>query len=206
MSLRHGCCAMSYASSGWPSSETLSRLVQRARDGNVTATEELLAVLRPSLVTFFGRRLSVDVAEDLAQLALVRIAKAVERIDPERADVYVGTIARNVLRTAYRREARERSRGEQCDPSDLVSNAPSADRRVEYGELMSAVHRTCLTMRPGLRAVAEGVLRGDTAADIARKLEVSPITVRTRLMRVRAILRSELAPYVRGGRSDHARG
>jgi DNA-directed RNA polymerase specialized sigma24 family protein len=53
-------------------------------------------------------------------------------------------------------------------------------------------------MRPGLRGVAEGVLRGDSAADVARSLDISPITVRTRLMRVRAILREELAPYLDG--------
>jgi hypothetical protein len=41
-----------------------------------------------------------------------------------------------------------------------------------------------------------GVLRGDTAADIAKDLDVSPVTVRTRLVRVRAALRAELAPFL----------
>jgi RNA polymerase sigma-70 factor (ECF subfamily) len=195
---------MRYASSGWPSSDTLSRLVGHAQDGSVTATEELLAVLRPSLMSFFGRRLSADVAEDLSQLALVRIGRAVCRIDPKRADVYVSTVARNLLRTAYRVEARSRHRDGQRDPVDLVSNAPAADMRVEYLELVGAVHRACLRMRPGLREVAEGVLRGDSAADMARNLDVSPITVRTRLMRVRAILREEVAPYLSGSSSGRS--
>jgi RNA polymerase sigma factor (sigma-70 family) len=196
---------MQHAKTGWPAADTLSRLVTNAQGGHATATEEFLAVLRPPLLSFFKRRLSVDVAEDLTQLALVRIGGAVARIDPERADVYVSTVARNLLRTAYRVEARDRGRDGHSDPSFLVSSVPAADTRVEYEELVRAVHRACLRMRPGLREVAEGVLRGDSALDIARDLDVSPITVRTRLMRVRAVLRSELAPYLTGRSSGQRR-
>ena len=148
------------------------------------------------MLSFFKRRLSADSAEDLTQRALVRIGGAVGRIDPERADVYMSTVARNLLRTAYRVEARDRSRKAQSDPSELESSALPVDTRVEYAELVRAVHRACLRMRPGLREVAEGVARGYSAADIADSLDISPITVRTRLMRVRAILRAELAPYL----------
>jgi RNA polymerase sigma factor (sigma-70 family) len=193
---------MQHATTPWPSADTLSRLVSHARGGEAAAVEKLLAVLRPSLLSFFKRRLSVDTAEDLTQRALVRIGGAVQRIDPERADVYISTVARNLLRTTYRVEARDRSRDGQSDPADLVSSTPAVDWRVEYAELVRAVHRACLRMRPGLREVAEGVLRGDSAADMARNLDVSPITVRTRLMRVRAILRSELAPYLSGSGSN----
>ena len=147
------------------------------------------------------RQLSADSAEDLTQRALVRIGGAVGRIDPERADVYISTVARNLLRTAYRVEARDRNRNGQSDPSELESGALPVDARIEYAELVRAVHRARLRMRPRLREVAEGVLRGDSAADMARTLHVSPITVRTRLMRVRAILRAELAPYLDGGTS-----
>lgn len=93
------------------------------------------------------------------------------------------------------------------DPADLVSSAPGVDVRVEYAELVRDMHRACMRMRPGLREVALGVLRGHSAADIANTLDVSPITVRTRLMRVRAILRTELAPHldeVRGRDRRHA--
>lgn len=189
---------MQHATAQWPSRDTLSKLVREAQGGQASTTEDLLAALRPSLVSFFKRRLSADSAEDLTQRALVRIGGAVGRMDPERADVYISTVARNLLRTAYRVEARDRSRKGQRDPTELESSAFPVDSRVEYAELVRAVHRTCLKMRPGLREVAEGVLRGDSAADVARTLDISPITVRTRLMRVRAILREELAPYLDG--------
>jgi DNA-directed RNA polymerase specialized sigma24 family protein len=48
----------------------------------------------------------------------------------------------------------------------------------------------------GLREVAVGMLRGDSAAEIGQSLHISPITVRTRLMRIRAAMRTELACYV----------
>ena len=182
----------------WPSADELERLVRAAQRGHTEAVEEMLEALRPSLVTFFGRRLSPDLAEDLAQLALLRISRAVARIDAVRADAYVSTVARNLLRTAYRVEARARDRDGSSDPAGLVAMDIPIDRRVEYEELVKAVHRACLQLRPGLREVAVGLLQGDSAKDIATSLNVSPVTVRTRLMRVRAILRAELSPYMQG--------
>jgi DNA-directed RNA polymerase specialized sigma24 family protein len=107
-------------------------------------------------------------------------------------------VARNLLRTAYRVEARARNRDGSSDPAGLVATDMSIDRRVEYEELVKAVHRACLRLRPGLREVAVGLLQGDSAKDIATSLNVSPVTVRTRLMRVRAILRGELSSYLPG--------
>ena len=181
----------------WPAADVLARLVRNVHDGEAGAIDRLLAVLRPSLVSFFGQRLSVDVAEDLAQLALIRISGAVERIDPERADAYISTVARNLLRTAYRVNARDRVRGATIDPIDLPGSGQAVDAKVEYQELVRAVHHACLTRMPhGLRDVALGLLHGNSTATIAHDLQISPITVRTRLMRVRAILREELGAYL----------
>jgi hypothetical protein len=33
----------------------------------------------------------------------------------------------------------------------LASTAPSVDTRIEYADLVRAVHRECLRLRPGLR-------------------------------------------------------
>jgi RNA polymerase sigma-70 factor (ECF subfamily) len=189
----------------WPSADELERLMRAAQRGHAEAVEEMLEALRPSLVTFFGRRLSPDLAEDLAQLALLRISRAIARIDAVRADAYVSTVARNLLRTAYRVEARARGRDGSSDPAALVATDMSIDRRVEYEELVRAVHRAALKLRPGLREVAVGVLEGHSASDIAESLKVSPITVRTRLMRVRAILKAELSPYLERERHSSRR-
>src|SRR6266568_6416466 len=101
---------MTDSSSAWPASELLGQLVREAQRDGPDALNRLLATLRPALVTFFERRLPSDLTEDLAQLALMRIAKALRRIDPERADDYIVTVARNLLRTAYRERARDLGR------------------------------------------------------------------------------------------------
>jgi RNA polymerase sigma factor (sigma-70 family) len=181
----------------WPPAEELTRFVREARSGRPGALDELLDLLRPALVSFFERRFALDTADDLAQPASIRICGAIQRIDPERADSYIATIARNLLRTAYRRQSRDMSRADETSPEELPTRGVSADRRVEYEDLVRAVHRACAEkLRPGLREVAAGLLRGDTPVEIARALEVSPVTVRTRLMRVRAILREELSSYL----------
>jgi RNA polymerase sigma factor (sigma-70 family) len=181
----------------WPSLDLLSRLVRAVHHDEARAMDELLAALRPSLTAFFARRLSDDVADDLAQLALIRISGAVERIDPERADAYISTVARNLLRTAYRASARDRAREGSTNADDLPTSWPGVDVGIEYAELTVAVHRACMTkLGPGLREVAVGLLHGETPAEIADALHISPVTVRTRMMRARTILRSELAPYL----------
>jgi RNA polymerase sigma factor (sigma-70 family) len=180
----------------WPPAEVLGQFVRDAQSRRAEINE-LLTFLRPALITFFQRRLAHDICEDLAQMACVRIAGAIKRIDPQRADSYIATVARNLLRTTYRRHARDRIRADETNPDDLPGNGSSADRRMEYEELVRAVHRACIEkLRPGLREVAFGLLQGETPVEIARQLDISPITVRTRLLRVRAILRDELGPYL----------
>src|SRR5437773_11165520 len=96
-----------HPSSAWPASEMLGQLVREAQRDGPDALDRLLATLRPALLRFFERRLPSDMTEDLAQLALMRIAKALRRIDPERADSYTITVARNRLLSAYRQRARD---------------------------------------------------------------------------------------------------
>ena len=187
---------MQDASFRWPPADVLGRFVRDAQTGRAEINE-LLAFLRPALLTFFQRRLALDFCEDLTQMALIRISGAIKRIDPERADSYIATVARNLLRTTYRRHARERNRADPASPDELPANGMPIDRRMEYEDLVRQVHRTCLEkLGPELRDIALGLIQGQTPVEIATALDVNPITVRTRLMRVRGILRQELGPYL----------
>ena len=182
---------------GWPKACVLRGLVQEAQRGVPGSLNALLAALRPALVAFFARRLSNDAAEDLAQNALLRIAGALPRIDPERADSYVSTVARNLLRTGYRRRAIELRRDGDAKLSSLVSDSESLEAQAEYEEFARAVHRVIRTGLPQpLAEVVLSLLHGETTSEIAERLRVSPITVRTRLMRARTILREELRVYM----------
>ena len=186
---------MTDPSSAWPASEMLSQLVREAQRDGTDALDRLLATLRPALVTFFERRLPSDLTEDLAQLALMRIAKALRRIDPERADAYTITVARNLLRTAYRERARDVGRY-MPGGAELASAVPPPDSQAEYEELVLAVHRAVLTKLPRpLQDIMSRVLDDETPSQIADELHVSPVTVRTRLMRARWILRRELVAF-----------
>lgn len=184
------------ASYRWPAPTVLEGLVRRAQRGP-KGVDELLVAIRPALHAFFRQRTDSDAAEDLTQLTLVRIANAVPRIDPQRADSYLSAVARNLLRTSFRARARDRNRVSPLEAGLEVEVQRVSSDRAEYADLARAVHRACLAIeQPTLREVALGVLRGDSASELADRLEISPITVRTRLMRVRAVLRRELWKYL----------
>src|SRR6267378_843885 len=172
---------MTDPSSAWPASETLGQLVREAQRNGPDALNRLLATLRPALLRFFERRFPSDATEDLAQLALMRIAKALRRIDPERADSYTITVARNLLRSAYRQRARDLGRYSPVD-AELASTISGSDSQAEYEELVLAVHRTVLTKLPRpLQDIMSRVLDDETPSQIADELHVSPVTVRTQL-------------------------
>lgn len=188
---------MTYHEVRWPEPETLTRLVRDAQGGHPAALDRLLATLRPPLLAYFTHRLTSDHAEDLAQTVLVRVAGALSRIDPGRANAYITTVARNLLRTAYRERAREGRRYVPLELANLAANELDADAAAEYEELARAVRRLSAAMLPPeLADLVLGLLRGDTPAEIAARQHVSPITIRTRLLRVRAILRRELRAYL----------
>lgn len=207
---------MLHPHTGWPAPDALSRLVAAAQDReereHQRAVDALLVALRPALVAFFSAHGPSDSAEDLAQVALLRVSTALPWIDAERADPFISTVARNLLRTAYRRRARERSRvvpNGSAALGEVSAALTAADVHAEYEDLARAVHRVAASAMPeSLRAVVLGLLRGETAPEIAQRLHVSPVTIRTRLMRARTILRRELRPYLdaRGSRDQERAG
>lgn len=185
---------------GWPEPTTLARLVREAKRDDREAVDALLRAVRPSLISFFSSRLAPDLADDLTQCALLRIAGAVQRIDPERADSYLSTVARNLLRTAYRRRVAERRRRVEAELADLPTGEMPSDVQAEYKDLVRAVHRVAMEELPRpLCEIILSLLHGETTTEIAARQSVSPVTIRTRLMRARAVLRRELAHYVDHG-------
>jgi RNA polymerase sigma factor (sigma-70 family) len=127
----------------------------------------------------------------------VRVVGALPRIHPEQTAQYVMTIARNVLRSEYRRRAREARRHVSLHLAEDVEAPLRVDEEAEYRELARAIHRVTSSSLPAsLRDVVIGLLRGLTPAEIAAQQHVHPITVRTRLMRARALLRHELSPFL----------
>jgi len=195
---------MSYPQDWYPDAELLAERIRAAQAGDRQALEQLLGGLRPLFLTYFSRRLSSDLAEDFTQIALLRIARAVDRIDPERANPYVTTVLRNLLRTARSRQLRDERRYLGVD--DLIADTrQDIGTRTEYEELARAVHRISATTLPApLADIVLGLLRGETPNEIAHRQGVSPITIRTRLLRARAILRREFRVQLGEGVSRHS--
>ena len=182
---------MSYPQDWYPDAEVLAERLRAAQSGDRQALERLLEGLRPSFLAYFNRRLTLDVAEDFTQVALLRIARAIDRIDADRANAYVTTVLRNLLRTARSRHLRDEHRYLGID-NLMADERQDMGARTEYEELAGAVHRVSETALPApLADIVLGLLRGETPNEIARRQGVSPITIRTRLLRARAILRRE---------------
>ena len=173
--------------------DQLTLLVTAAQQDETRALDRLLSTIRPALFSYFARRVPDDLADDLAQVALIRIVKALPRIDPKRASGFIGTIGQNLLRTAFRRQARDARRVAPSITPDELESGVTADQEVDLQDLLDAVMRaSSRTLTHELRDVVTALLRGEDRADIAAKQGISQITVRTRLMRARVILREEL--------------
>ena len=173
--------------------DELTLLVTAAQQDETRALDKLLSTVRPALFSYFARRVPDDLADDLAQIALIRIVKALPRIDPKRASGFIATIGQNLLRTAFRRQARDARRVAPSITPDELESGLTADHEVDLQDQLDAVIRaSSRTLTHELRDVVTALLRGQDRADIAAKQGISQITVRTRLMRARVILREEL--------------
>jgi RNA polymerase sigma-70 factor, ECF subfamily len=183
--------------SSWPTPQAIQELVSNAQSGGAATVDALLRALRPPLVSYFARRVSRDTAEDLTQHALIRIARALPKIEPERADRFVMTVACNLLRTAYTQRSRDVHRWAPPELAESITTAPAADRHAEYEEMARTVLRIVhASLPPDLRDIILGLLRDETPTEIAARLGINPVTIRTRLLRARRILRKELGPHL----------
>ena len=190
---------MSDGSTAWPATEELARLIRNAQQGQPRAVDILLRTLRRPILRLFKQRLPHDDAEDLTQVALVRIAKALPRIEPARADRYIRAVARNLLRTTFRTRAMESSRFTSLVAAESVDTGEDLEALVEYHEILDRILESSRTSLPeSLREIVLGLIDGETASDIAAQQMVNPITVRTRLLRARALLRLYLESYGNG--------
>lgn len=196
---------------GWLACETATRLVREAQAGSPRELDALLAAMRPALFGYFCRRVDAAAADDLAQRALLILAREYHRIVPESAGQWVVTIARNVVRDEHRRSARAAGRHASAHEAHGVASPEVVGGGIEYDELAQAIvgaaHAACTA---SLRAVVLGIVGGLGVPEIARQEGVSEAAVRVRLTRARAVLRRELRRFredaIPGPCSSRARG
>ena len=184
--------------------------VQRAQRGDEAASREIVEALhRPILATIFrflGPRWRRDV-EDLAQEVFLKVFRALDRFDPERAKftTWVYTFVRNhCYDVLKRRRLPTASLDEQPDDGprrelpDRRELQPSHD--AENTELGRVIGEALATLGEDQRMVF--VLREYEDLDyreIAAITGVSEGTVKSRLFRAKETLRAQLAPYLKAG-------
>ena len=190
---------MRYSGDVWPDDEELVRLVHEAQGRAPGAVDAFLARLRPSFVAFFAPPVGADAAEDLAQAALIRTARSLRAIEPERARAYLVTMVRNLLRSERRSRARDARL--RAALAGMLEEPANPDPEIEYSDRVDGLRRATLeTLSPKLRDSMLGVLAGLTPSAVAAREGVPAEVIRTRLRRARACLRVAL------GRDRKGRG
>lgn len=186
--------------------EEIAAWVRRAQGGDADAFGCLVERYRPTLVRFCRRLVdaaaSSDVAEDLAQEALLRAHRSLERLEePARFGAWVHGIAANLARTWWRQQMRS-----PTSIDDAVAAGPNAswpqalvpltpEEAVEEAEQARRVLDAVEALPAALgRAVALYYLHGMSYAEVAAALNVPVSTVRSRLFQSRAKLRLVLEP------------
>lgn len=172
----------------WPDDLELRPLVRKAQQGEPGAIDALLTRLRPLLVEFFEGEVERDAADDLAQDALLRVLRALPKIDSQRAVRYIRRLAQHELWKARSRRARDARRLAPIEVALEIASPDAADEAAGYADLARAV----AMLPPKLRGCVLEALRGASPGEIAASNGVSPVTIRVNLFRARARLLSAL--------------
>lgn len=136
-----------------------------------------------------------DVAEDLVQSTFLAAIESRRRFrDRHRVRPWLMGILTNHARM-HRRRARRRPDPQRLPPREAPSPAGVAERREAHDELAVALARLPAAWQPVLRA---HLLEGATAEDLAARLGRPAGTVRTQIVRGRAMLRAALPAGLAG--------
>ena len=185
-------------------------LLAAAREGDDAAFAELVRRYRGQITNYTYRVVGdYETAVDLAQETFLRVFRAAERYQSSYAfSTYIYRIATNLAISELRKRKRQRlvsltgffgpreQGGDDCelDPADL---RPLVDVSLVEDERRRAVSRAIATLPEKYRVPL--VLRDveeRSYEEIARILEMSEGTVKSRISRARAFLRDKLLQYL----------
>ena len=174
-------------------STEITGLVTQAQLGDTISLNRFLDCLQPKLVQYFEACGFGSDAEDLAQSALVSIARAVVRITPATAIGYVARVAQRLAHKAAQREHELTARYGSFDEATDVPATTDTEAILDEVEAREIVMQTCqMVLTPEQQLVMLESLAGYTPSDIAERWGIDPGTVRTRLLRARRLLSDAL--------------
>jgi len=176
----------------------LAGLVERAREGDVVAFERLIASYQSKVYTFaFAFTGSPDVAQDLAQDALVKVYKSLGSFRFQSAfSTWLYSIVKNTYLDAVKsRAGRERALEEPLTERDVADlhEAATAEERLLQKESRRTLLRALRQVPVAYRTVvALADVQGLGYEEIAGALGVPVGTVKSRLKRGRDALKDAL--------------
>ena len=186
------------------------RLLEATREGDEAAFAELVRRYRNQITNYTYRMTNeYELAVDLAQETFMRVYAAAERYQSSYAfSTYIYRIATNLAISELRRRKRrrlvsltsffrEREPGSESCELDLPDAGPLQDATFAEDERRAAVARAIATLPEKYRAPL--VLRDveeRSYEEIARILQMSEGTVKSRINRARSFLRDKLQTYL----------
>jgi RNA polymerase sigma-70 factor (ECF subfamily) len=176
----------------------LAGLVERAREGDVSAFERLIAAHQAKVYTFaFAFTGAPDLAEDLAQDALVKVYRSLGSFRFQSAfSTWLYSIVKNTyLDVIKSRAGRERALEEPLSERDVseLRDAATAEERLLQKESRRALFRALRQVPVAYRTVvAMADVQGLGYDEIAAALDVPLGTVKSRLKRGRDALKQAL--------------
>ena len=178
------------------------RLLAAVAGGDSTALRELFARHAPWLAARLRRTLPVDAVEDVLQEAFIAVWKGAARYSGEGA---VGAWIWGIARRQAALWARTHGRPDVALEADFVAvagaNADPAMTEIRSVDLQQAL----TTLGPGLAGAEQRELvrlvfvEDRPLADVAARLGVPEGTVKSRLFKVRRLLRAALGQGEYGG-------
>ncbi|HWT04042.1 MAG TPA: sigma-70 family RNA polymerase sigma factor [Pyrinomonadaceae bacterium] len=184
-------------------------LLEATRAGDETAFAQLVGRYRNQITSYIYRMTNdYDGAVDMAQETFVRVYQAAERYQTNYAfSTYIYRIATNLAISELRKRKRRRlvsltgffqeREGQEAREFNPPDGGPLQDAVLVDTERRAAVSRAISTLPEKYRAPL--VLRdveGKSYDEIARILETSEGTVKSRISRARGFLRDKLRAYL----------
>lgn len=184
-------------------------LLEATRTGDDDAFAELIGRYRNQITSYIYRMTNdYEGAVDLAQETFIRLYRAVDRYQTSHAfSTYIYRIATNLAISELRKRKRRRlvsltgffqsSDGAEPCEFDPADERPLQDAELVDAERRNAVQRAISTLPEKYRAPL--ILRdveGRSYEEIARILQTSEGTVKSRISRARDFLREKMRAYL----------
>ncbi|MEN9991215.1 MAG: hypothetical protein RLZZ224_917 [Verrucomicrobiota bacterium] len=187
--------------------------MKRAAQGDQKAFQCLVEKHQHAVVGTIARMLNdATEAEDLAQMAFVRLWHAAPKWQPDaKFTTYLFTIVKNLVFNESRRRSRKRevsldAREESHPASRHAAVVVSPDQAMAKQELYQQIDDAIAALPEQQRlAVVLRTFEGQDYEEIARVLETTVSSVKSLLFRARTTLREALANELRD-ESSHANG